>query len=252
MYIQRNLSVTHAAAIILAGFIYFEIYHHSWFLQLFFGTKERIIPNLIYIVILFFISVMYGTLLLRNDRTVNVWDSNKRLFIPVMLYISMGFFVVVLHEQDFDAIKRYLIYLFTPIMVFLGIWCIYRDNKNIKTALNILFGLGVIFSIYSTALHMMSDADIRSMHGLSLIHEREYLARFTIPGLGPNVFPSMLVPMIFAGLYFTSSISGKSRYVYLGFTLLMFYNIVITASKGAVISLSAGVLYLAYKKMAEI
>ena len=53
-YTEWNLSVTHAAAIILAGFIYFEIYHHSWFLQLFFGTnKQIIIPNLIYIVILF-------------------------------------------------------------------------------------------------------------------------------------------------------------------------------------------------------
>ena len=248
MYIQRNLGITHVAAIFFASMIYFEIYHHHWFLELFFGQKERNMLDIICVILLFYISVMYSVLLIKNTKIVKAWDdSTKRLFVPLLLYFVFGFFAVVLHEQGFDAVKRYLIYLFAPLIIFLSIFGIYRNNKSITIALHILFFLGVVFSIYTIFLHTLSDEDIRVMHGLSSIHEREYLARFTIPGLGPNVLPSMLVPLVLTGFYFIRSISGKSKYLYLGLTLLIFYNIVITASIGAFVSLTVGMMYLVLK-----
>lgn len=251
MHIQRNLGITHVAAIFFASMIYFEIYHHNWFLELFFGTNERNKQNAIYIALLFCISVMYTVLLLKNGRVLKVWnDSTKRLFIPVLLYFIFGFFTVVLHEQGFDAVKRYLFYLFTPMMVFLSILAIYRNNKDIIITLHVLFFLGVVFSVYSIVLHTAADIDVIAVYSLPshLSADREYLARFTVPGLGPNVLPSMLVPLILTGFYFIRNISGKSKYLYMGLTSLIFYNIVITASRGALVSLTAGMLYLAYKK----
>lgn len=246
---MQKIGITHVAAIIFASMIYFEIYHHHWFLKLFFGTTERNMQDLIYTVLLFCISVMYSVLLIKNNKRVKAWNnSTKRLFIPVLLYFVFGFFAVVLHEQGFDAVKRHFIYLFTPLMIFLSIFAIYRNNKSITIALHILFFLGVVFSVYSIYLHTLSDEGIQVLHGLSSIYEREYLVRFTIPGLGPNVFPSMCVPIILTGLYLVRNISGKSKYLYLGLILLMFCSIVITLSRGALLSLSAGMLYLAYKK----
>ncbi|MFZ3122451.1 MAG: O-antigen ligase family protein [Thermodesulfovibrionales bacterium] len=204
--------------------------------------------DIIYTVLLFCISVMYSVLLIKNNKIVKAWDdSTKRLFIPLLLYFVFGFFAVVLHEQGFDAVKRYLIYLFAPLIIFLSIFAIYRNNKSITIALHILFFLGVVFSIYSIFLHTLSDEDIRAMHGLSSIYEREYLMRFTIPGLGPNVFPSMSVPIILTGFYLIRNISGKSTYLYIGLTSLVFYNVVITPSRGAFVSLIAGMIYLALK-----
>ena len=248
MYIQRSFGITHVVTIILAGMIFFEVYGHHWFLELFFGQKERNMIDIICGVLLFCISVMYSVLLIKNNKKVKVWDdSTKRLFIPLLLYFGFGLFAVVLHEQGFDAVKRHFIYLFAPLIIFLSIFAIYRSNKSITIALHILFFLGAVFSIYSIFLHTLSDEDIRVMHGLSQFSEREYLMRFTIPGLGPNVLPSMSVPIILTGFYLIRNISGKSKYLYMGLTLLVFYNIVITASIGALVSLIAGMIYLVFK-----
>jgi len=233
----------------LVSIIHFQIYDHFWFLRLTGLDIHMQKQNALFLLLFFLMAGIHQLILLKENSAVKISNSSKRLFLPLLFYFLFGIVAVIVHEPDFDSIERYLFYLFTPLMVFLGIFAAYRSNKGINTALHILFLLGVIFSVYSIGIHhAMSDIEIQKMHGFPSYYLREYLNRFTIPGLGPNVLPSMLVPMVLTGFYFVRSISGKSKYLYIGLMSLIFYSIIITASRGAVVSLSAGMLYLAYKR----
>ena len=94
-------------------------------------------------------------------------------------------------------------------MVSVSIFAIFRNNGNIKKALFVLFLLGVIFSIYSTMLHVKMKTDFVSVYsildpdgknaaGMSL----EYLSRHSIPGLGVNNLESMLIAPLLIGFYY--------------------------------------------------
>jgi len=251
MYMQPRLTITSIVTIILVSMIYFTIYFHPWFGKLF-GREISGKENGIFIALFFYFFIIYLLIFLKKNKIVRgKFNSNKRLFVTLLLYIAFGTFVVILYEEGLDAIKRYLFYLFTPVMVFLSVFGMYRSNKDIEMTLNILLILGVIFAIYSTVLHIMLPTmsyDVISAYYPGLqVHGVDYLARFTVPGLGPNVLPSILTPLVLTGFYFYRNSSGKLKYLYMGATLFLFYNIIISASRGAFVSLTAGMIYLIWK-----
>lgn len=79
----------------------------------------------------------------------------------------------------------------------------------------------------------------RSSHSDPLV-----IARESVPGLGGNQFPSMLVPMILTGFYFSQRLTGGRQLAVVGGTTFLFFNMLITASRGALLSLAVGLLYL--------
>lgn len=249
-HISHRLTATNVLAIVLVSIIYFTIYYHSWFMKLF-GWQRAGNQNVIFIFSLFYLFIIYQLVLLKRDKVLKykVNINKRRLFVPVLLYFVFSFLVIIMHEEGFDAIKRYLIYLFTPMMVFLSVFGMYRSNEKIKMTLRILFILGVIFAAYSTILHAMarSGIDIVSMYGETISNYGEDLRRFTLPGIGPNVLPSMWVPLILTGFYFSRDSYGKLRYLYIGAALFLLYNIFLTATRGAFVSLVLGMTYLIWR-----
>lgn len=253
MYMQQKLSITDISVMLIVSIIYFTMYFHPWFGQLLgqlLGIKIGSKGDIVFLFLLFYIFIIYSLLFLQRNKVVKrKINSSKRLFIPLLLYFIFGAFVVILHEESFDAITRYLFYLFTPMMVFLSVFGIYRSNEKIIMTLHVFFILGIIFSIYSTVLHIMlgsGNPNISSMYG-DPTYEKEYAARFTIPGIPPNALQSMLTPLILTGFYFSRNSYGKLKHLYMGATLFVFYSIIITASRGAFISLMAGMIYLLWK-----
>jgi hypothetical protein len=259
---QQKPTVIGILIFFLVSVIYFSMYNHRWFVELFSPIfpiikrgKSEAGGNILFVILLFYIYVM-RLLVLPENKNIS-WikiDSNAKLFLLLLVYFISGVSLVIMHEESFDAIKRYLIYLFAPMMVFLSIWGLYRKNENIKITLHILFMLGIIFSLYSVALHIMlwggsadDIANISAMFG-SRDYDRAYAERFTIPGMPVNMLQSALVPLILTGFYFNRNSYGWLRYFYTGAAFFIFFGILITASRGAFISLSAGMLYLAYKR----
>lgn len=253
---QQRLTVIDILIILLVSEVYFSMYNHQWFIELFspiitINSKS----NIVFIIPLFYIYVIYQLIISRKKNITWIkMEVNMKLFSLILLYLVMGVSVVIMHEENFDAIKRYLIYLFTPIMVFLSILGLYRKMNTLRRTLHVFFIIGIIFSLYSTILHIKlwygSEEDISAVAAMfgSQAYEREYAERFTIPGMPPNMLQSALAPLILTGFYFIRNSYGRLRYCYMGATFFLFYSIIITASIGALLSCGAGMVYLIRKK----
>jgi hypothetical protein len=244
-------------AIILVSIIHFYLYNHFWFLKLFGWNIYDHQKNVVFLLVLFFLAMIYQlTVWIKLETERKISNVGKQLIIPLFLYFAFGIFVVILHEQGFDAIKRYLFYLFTPVMVSVSIFAIFRNNGNIKKALFVLFLLGVIFSIYSTMLHVKMKTDFVSVYsildpdgknaaGMSL----EYLSRHSIPGLGVNNLESMLIAPLLIGFYYVMKSNRRMiKYFCILAISFLFYNMAICGSRGAFLSLVCGMVYLYIKR----
>lgn len=260
MHILRRLSVTYIVSTILIISIYFMIYKQYWYTIVFDLDWERAEKtNKLFIFALFYFFLLFQLIYLSKNHITEIYLRNtKKMLVPLFAYFMFGILMLILHEESFDAIKKYLFYLFTPVMVSLSIFGIYRNNENIRTTLLILFVLGIIFSVYSTLFHIMLPygiimSDFYTIHNSYYVNaglstEKTYLERFSIPGMGPNDFPSMLVPLVLAGIYFSKNSNGKTKFIFMGATIFLFYNIILTSSRSAFLSLTVGILYLFKKK----
>jgi|GEM_PF-2439191 len=248
------LSVT----IILVGVIHFYIYEHFWFLRLLGLDIYAPKINYVFLLPLFYAAVIYQLAVSINTKYGGeVSKTGSELAVTAFLYFVFSIFTVILHELDSGLLMviKYSFYLFIPVMLSLSVFAIFRDNEDIKRTVFVLFLLGIIFSAYATVLNIKIMADIESFYDAFSFDGKiwtgksaAWLSRFSVPGLGPTNFPSMLIPLILAGIYFYRNSDGKVKpFIYACASLFLLDNIVRTSTRGAFISLLIGVSYLFMK-----
>src|SRR3989338_9916871 len=105
------------AIIVLIAIIHFYIYDHFWFLRLLGMELNNPKINLIFLLTLFYIAAIHQLAVsIKTEHGEKISQTGKQLVVPIFLYFILGIFTVILHEPDFDSIKRYFFYLFTPVM----------------------------------------------------------------------------------------------------------------------------------------
>lgn len=231
--------------------IYFQMYWHYWFVKLLGGYA---VNTLLPIIVLF--SGFASGNFFWGGR---VKKSIFHLLIPLFCYIFFASVSIILNEEGFDNIKRFYIYIYSPVIIFvsiLGLY-IYKKNKNIKSLFNILFIFGVIFSIYVAITYSIFPLSVAEMHRLETnrgeisgdtgaryaIGDLEAI-RYTIPGINSTTYGSLLVPLVFVGLYFRKKSAGKLKYIYTFSLFFLMFCIFMTVSRGSIVSLIVGAAYL--------
>lgn len=245
------------AIIVLISIIHFYIYDHFWFLRLLGLDIYSPKINYVFLLPLFYITAICQLVVsIKTGHEEKISKTGKQLAVIAFLYFISSIFTVVLHEIDsgFLMVLKYNFYLCIPIMLTLSVFAIFRDNELIKKTLLVLFLLGIIFSFFAVVLHIKIMADIEGSYDVFSFDgkmwagkEAQWLSRFSVPGVGPTNFPSMLIPLILASIYFFRNSDGKVKYFYAFASLFLFYNIVRTTTRGAFISLLIGVSYLFMK-----
>ena len=254
---QKTATYILAVSAVLVSIIHFYIYEHFWFLRLLGLDIYSPKINYVFLLPLFSIAVIYQVVvLIKTEHGERISKNGKQLAVTAFLYFVSIIFSVIFHELDsgFLIIIKHSFYLFIPVMLSLSVFVLYRDNEDIKRTVFVLFLLGIIFSAYAVLLRFKIMADITSYYDVFSMDGKtwassgtSYLFRFSVPGVGPTNFPSMLIPLILASIYFYRNSDGKMRYFYLVSTLFLFLNIIITSTRGAFISLLIGMLYLLVK-----
>ena len=253
-----TLKISKILVTIAVIMIYFQIYWHYWLVKLLGGY---IVNTLLPIMLLFFVFIT------REFGYHDISGIKKRktyyLLILLFYYFLFASVSIFLNEQGLNNIKSYLIYIYSPVLLFvsiLGLY-VYRKNENIKFTLNILLILSVIFSIYVTITYSVDPlsvseiavletnrgemhADTGATYGIGDLSA----IRYTIPGISSTTYGALLVPLIFVGLYFRKNSAGKLRYLYLCAILFLIFCVLMTISRGPFISLIAGMIYLTWWK----
>lgn len=248
-----NILVTSAMVM-----IYFQIYWHYWFVKLLGGY----VVNTCLPVILIFSVFIFRELLFRDDFIIKR-RSIYYFLIPLFCYTIFALISIFLNEQGFDKIKSYFIYVLSPMLIFvsiLGLW-IYKKNENISSFFKVLFIIGVILSIYVVVTYSINPAKVLDMPILET-NRGNIIAdtggtfgvgnlgavRYTIPGMSSTTYGPILVPLIFVGLYFRKNYKGKIKYFYTLSILFLVFCVLRTVSRGPLLALIAGMMYLSIWK----
>ena len=253
-----TLKISKILVTIAVIMIYFQIYWHYWLVKLLGGY---IVNTLLPIMLLFFVFIT------REFGYHDISGIKKRktyyLLILLFYYFLFASVSIFLNEQGLNNIKSYLIYIYSPVLLFvsiLGLY-VYRKNEDIKFTLNILLILSVIFSIYVTITYSVDPLSISEIAVLETNRGEVHAdtgatygigdlsaIRYTIPGISSTTYGALLVPLIFVGLYFRKNSAGKLRYLYLCAILFLIFCVLMTISRGPFISLIAGMIYLTWWK----
>ena len=238
--------------------IYFQIYWHYWFVKLLGGY---VVNTLLPIMLLFSLFIIRG---FASHGTSGI-KKRKIYYLLILLfyYLLFASASIFLNEEGFENVKRFLIYIYSPVLIFvsiLGLY-VYRKNENIKFTLNALFILSVIFSIYSAITYSIYPLNVSEMVVLETNRGElpgdtggrfgigdMYAIRYTIPGISSTTYGPLLVPLIFVGLYFRKNSVGKLRYLYLCPILFLTFCVFMTVSRGPIVTLTAGIIYLIWWK----
>lgn len=257
-----HIKVSHilmSSAIIM---IYFQIYWHYWFVK---SLGGYVVNTLLPIIVLFCGFVFKE--FISADWNGRVKKSISYLSTPLFCYVFFASISIALNEDGLNNIKRFFIYIYSPVIIFISIWglYIYRKNENIKFTLNVLFILSVIFSIYVTITYSIYPSSVSEMtvletnrgevHGdTGAAYGIGYLEaiRYTIPGISSTTYGPLLVPLIFVGLFFRKNSSGKLKYFYDILILFLVFCVLMTVSRGPLVSSIAGMIYLVLWKWFKI
>ena len=239
--------------------IYFQIYWHYWFVKL---LGSYVVNTLLPIMVLFcgfvfkeFISADWNG---RLKRPIFY------LSIPLFCYVFFASISIALNEDGLNNIKRFFIYIYSPVIIFISILglYLYRKNENIKFTLNVLFILSVIFAIYVTITYSIYPSSVSEMTVLETnrgemhgdtgggthgIEDLEAI-RYTIPGISSTTYGALLVPLIFVGLYFRKNSAGRLKFFYTFLILFLVFCVFMTVSRGPLLALMAGMVYLIWQK----
>jgi hypothetical protein len=238
--------------------IYFQIYWHYWFVKLLGGY---VVNTLLPIMLLFSVFIIRGFV---SHDTGGI-KKRKIFYLLILLfyYLLFASASIFLNEEGFENIKRFLIYIYSPVLIFvsiLGLY-VYRKNENIKFTLNVLFILSLILSIYVAITYSVDPlsvsrspvletnrgekaADTGGSYGVGDLSA----IRYTIPGISSTTYGPLLVPLIFVGLYFRKNTVGKLKHLYLCAVLFLTFCVFMTVSRGPIVILIAGLIYFIWQK----
>lgn len=253
-----TLKIPKILATIAVIMIYFQIYWHYWFMKLLGGyVVNTLLP----------IMLLFSMFIIKESVSHSTSGIKKRkifyLLILLFCYLLFASASIFLNEQGFNDIKRFHIYIFSPVIIFVSILgvSIYKKNENLKITMKILFMLGIIFSVYVYILYSDPNSTVKEMPVLET-NRGEKAAdtggsfgvgdlsaiRYTIPGISSTTYGPLLVPLIFLGFYFRKYSLGKLRYFYSCAILFLTFCVFMTVSRGPLVTLIAGLIYLLWWK----
>lgn len=259
MKVMKEKKFSYALAMIAIGVIYFQVYWHYWLVKMLKGyVINTLLP--IAILLLIFLSREFaaGTPPLVKRRKSHL------LFAPLAAYVFFAMVAIFLNEDGYGPIKSYLIYIFSPVLIFASLYWmhIFRRNGNIGSALRLLVLAGIVFSVYVAVLYSLypesvTDApvidtnrgEVMADTGATFGIEEFGATRYTIPGISSTTYGPILVPLVFAGLYLRKRSEGRlKRFLYSLFTLFLVFCIFKTVSRGPLFAIAAGTVYLFWRK----
>jgi hypothetical protein len=126
--------------------------------------------------------------------------------------------------------------------------------------MGIIFFVGVLFSIYS--IYFVSTYEVTSMKAIETVigpvradvigafggAEGIKVNRVGLPGPNASTYGSLLVLVVLTGLLFYKTSHGLVKGMFLGATLFLVGCLVLSFTRGAIVSLIAAFLYLVWKR----
>lgn len=235
---------------------YFEIYYHFWFLKLFSGYVMKIwsLPVFLFSYLL--------TKQFVSGRVIFPARNIKHLNGIIIFYVLFGFGSLVVHEQLWN-IGKFSLIMFAPLLFYVSIIYLFRDNNEIERVLKVIFFLGLFFALYSTYLFVVigheawKDASIEKKfiasgaenivsdyHGYSQF-SKEYgktVKRRSVPGLDETKYGIMLTPLVILGLVYATNSKSYLRVFYYASSMGLFYTVMLTLSRSVTVASFVGVI----------
>ena len=250
---KPTLKIPKILATIAVIMIYFQVYWHYWFVKI---LGSYVVNTLLPITVMFLLFIFREFISKIKKRTTYY------LLIPLLWYVLFASSSIILNEEGFNDIRLYHIYIFSPMLIFISIAGLYifKLNANIKYVLKTIFFAGVIFSIYVTITYSVDPLTVSRLpvletnrFDMTAIQESFGVGdlstiRYTIPGISSTTYGPLLVPLIFLGFYFRKYSLGKLRYFYSCAILFLTFCVFMTVSRGPLVTLIAGLIYLIWWK----
>lgn len=245
--------------------IYFQMYWHIWLITLLGGYVMGTIPPIAILVAVGCVPVAVGLL----SRAIGANDAPRAMTIPLLLYavyVGWATWSVVVNEPNAIFIRRYLIYVYSPVAIFVAIMWTYRldAGRRVTWLVSALAAIGVLLSIYVARLYldptfsalsqllnvetegMTVLADSGATYGMDAVGL--WAKRFTIPGISSTTYGPMMVPLVLALLLLARQARGLARMAcYLG-AVFLGYCVLMTVSRGPMVAMFVALGYLAWRR----
>jgi hypothetical protein len=174
------------------------------------------------------------------------------------------------NEIDYNDARMYSAQIAYPVLLYFCILGVCKTIDYINAAMRVIFFIAVICGLYAVYYYVSYDTgrileyylsnDVTRLGELhtALSYGGSFAGadgirvfRLTIPGLSSPNFGSLLVLPIIIGLCYFKNNNGIRRWLYGAASIFLFGCLVWSFSRGAVISLFMGVLFLAWKRLVD-
>jgi len=207
--------------------------------------------------ILFTFTILLLYFYTKKVKINNFTDSRAfaLMFLLVFVFIS----VLLSEDPQRGVVKSiiFLSYVFLYFYIFVG----HVNIDSVENTIRFLFFIGIIFALYASFLYFFqnvidSENEIVISTNRGDINVQQSLYDFGfgavkgifIPGLNTNTFGVILTSLVFICLFLYSECRNrKYRIFYFSILLLFLSEIVMTMSRGALLSLFLGIFYLIIK-----
>lgn len=211
--------------------IYFQIYWHYWLVKLLNGYVINTLLPIIFLFCLFLFRELV------SHKTSFTERRAYSVILPLIFYAFFATISIVLNAEGFGEIKSFLIYIYSPLLIFISIVWLhkFRQNDSMKSFLLLLFIVGIIFSIYVAIIFSVDPqallamptietnrGEIKTTYGGSYGVGDLEAVRYSIPGISSTVYGPLLVPLMFVGLYFKKYTKGKLMHFIYTVLILIF------------------------------
>ena len=234
-------------------YTYFDVYHHYWLLKWVDGyvVKAWLPPALLLLFALWQIR-----------RHVSLPNRFAGLTFPTLFlgaYILFGSISLAWHEDLSHAVK-YGLMMFGPVMVYLAVILLFRDNRCIEKVLLVMFGAGVLLSAYVYYMYeirgyMSWIGEPLTMRWMWTRQEAHEVLQFnyyisygyfaytkTLKLIDEPAFSAMLAPLVLFGFLRSARSSSWKRWGFFILNLVLLYTLIGTASRSSFVALVAALV----------
>jgi hypothetical protein len=239
----RKLQIENVIAFSAMAMIAFQVYWQYWFISL---IGVWVVNPLLPIAMLAILALIF---IWRDHRYPDLHVTTLATWIFLGLYLAWASVSILLHETTPAGAIHWLVDVWSPAAVFLVIHGMknLRDGSTFDRGLKFLFVVAVLLSAYALFASAFQPDGLPAKPVLYWgAHRVNYFTggvRLTIPGLGPNQYPTMLLPLIFLGLYWAQTATRNKTAFLVGSGALTFC-VFATRTRAAFIPLICGFAYL--------
>lgn len=240
-------------AVIVIIIHYFEIGYFYFIIKLLGGFLIRIwvLPlSLAFLVLMKKFTLGRLNIPMKNIKSLNYF---------LAFYIFFGFLSMIINELTLYQMMQSALIMFLPLLLYIVIIEIFRENSDIERVLKIFFVIGLFLSIYTIIIFKFLNIDLLHLEpvetrtGIKDPSEQatfssagEEIVRPTLLGLSQDKFGGILSPLVILGLYYTINSSGLLKYFYFASSSVIFIAIIQTMSRGAISALIVGIISFLY------